>query len=148
MTVIRHTLSLALLACALTACNRHGPEVPTAIDQAAQKDNPNGIGTVEVQPNVAFVGSAIDDRGDLITPQHDFAIGATVYVSVPSKGRRLGDRMEVFWFHEDGKSRKDEHKQIAGAFTAFEFAPTEAGKYNVEVDVNNRPIALVEFEVK
>lgn len=140
---------LALLACALAACNRQGPEVPTAIDaKPAPKDDPNGVGTVEVAPDVAFVGPEIDDRGDLVTRQHDFTTGATVYVSIPSKGRRMGDRMEVFWFHEDGLSRKEEARKVAGPFTAFEFKPSEIGKYNVEVDVNNRPIALVEFEVK
>lgn len=145
----KRSLGLLLLACALAACNRQGPDVPTAIDETpAPTENPNGIGTVEVAPNVAFVGSAIDDRGDLLTPQQNFVVGDTVYVSVPSKGRKLGDQMEVFWFHDDGKSRKEDAKRIAGPFTAFEFKPTEAAKYNVEVDVNNRPIALVEFEVK
>lgn len=145
----KRTLGLVLLAGALSACNRQGPDVPTAIDtNQAPKENPNGIGTVEVANDAAFVGSAIDDRGDLVTPQLIFAPGATVYVSVPSKGRMTGDQMEVFWFHQDGRSRKEEHKNIAGPFTAFEFKPSEAGKYNVEVDVNNRPIALVEFEVK
>ena len=149
MTTIHRTLSFVLLACALAACNRQGPDVPTAVDKAtAPKEDSNGIGTVEVAPDAAFVGSAIDDRGELVTPQHDFATGDTVYVSVPSKGRKMGDRMEVFWFHDDGRSRKDEAKKIAGPFTAFDFKATEAGKYNVEVDVNNRPIALVEFEVK
>ncbi len=145
----KRTLGVVLLAGALVACNRQGPEQPTAIDSnPASNEDPNGIGTVEVLPNTAFIGSAIDDRGDLVTPQHSFATGSTVYVSVPSKGRKMGDRMEVFWFHEDGRSRKDEDKKIAGPFTAFEFQPSEAGKYNVEVDVNNRPIALVEFEVR
>lgn len=149
MTPTQRILSLVLLACALSACNRQGLEQPTAIDtDPAPREDSNGIGTVEVAPNTAFVGSAIDDLGDLVTPQHDFSVDSTVYVSVPTKGRKIGDRMEVFWFHEDGLSRKDEHKKIAGQFTAFEFQPTEVGKYNVEVDVNNRPIALVEFEVK
>ena len=143
------SLGLVLLACALAACNRQGPEQPTAIDaDPATRQDPNGIGTVEVAPDTAFVGSAVDDRGDLLTPQYEFTTGSTVYVSVPTKGRKMGDRMEVFWFHDDGRSRKDEAKKIAGPFTAFEFQPSEAGKYNVEVDVNNRPIALVEFEVK
>jgi len=145
----KRTLGLILLTGALVACNRQGLEQPTAIDtNAARQENPNGIGTVEVANNVAFVGSAIDDRGDLVTPQYDFTTGATVYVSVPTQGRKLGDRMEAFWFHDDGRSRKEEAKPINGPFTAFEFEPTEAGKYNVEVAVNNRPIALVEFEVK
>ena len=145
----KRTLGLVMLAGVLAACNRQGPDVPTAIDtNPAPKENPNGIGTVEVANDAAFIGSAIDDRGDLVTPQLEFTTGATVYVSVPSKGRKMGDQMEVFWFHDDGQSRKDETKKIEGPFTAFEFKPSEAGKYNVEVDVNNRPIALVEFEVK
>ena len=145
----KHTLGLVLLAGALVACNRQGLEQPATVDtNPAAQENPNGIGTVEVANDAAFIGSAIDDRGDLVTPQFTFAIDSTVYVSVPSKGRKLGDRMEVFWFHEDGRSRKEEQKDIAGPFTAFEFKPTEAGAYNVEVGVNNRPIALVEFEVK
>lgn len=145
----KHTVGLVLLAGTLVACNRQGPEQPTAIDATtAPEEKTNGIGTVEVANDAAFIGSAIDDRGDLVTPQIEFTTGSTVYVSVPSKGRKIGDRMEVFWFHEDGTSRKDESKNITGPFTAFEFAPSEAGKYNVEVDVNNRPIALVEFEVK
>ena len=149
MTPIHRLLSFALLACVLAACNRQGPQQPVAVDNAtAETENPTGIGTVEVEPDAAFVGSQIDDRGDLLTPQHDFGAGATVYVSVPSKGRRLGSRVEAFWFHEDGRSRKDEAKKIAGPFTAFEFQPTDAGKYNVEIDVNNRPIALVQFEIK
>jgi hypothetical protein len=143
-------LGLVLVACALAACNRQGPELPTAVDAnpKPKQQDANGVGTVEVAPDTAFVGSAIDDRGDLVTPRHDFAVDSTVYVSVPTKGYRMGSRMEVFWFHEDGKSRKDEAKKVAGPFTAFEFKPSDAGKYNVEVDVNNRPIALVEFEVK
>ncbi len=151
MTTIHRSVTVLLLACTLVACNRQGPEQPAVVDQSAvpeENANGNGIGTVEVAPDTAFIGAAVDDRGDLVTPQLVFAPGATVYVSVPTKGRRLGDRMEVFWFHDDGKSRKDEHKKIAGPFTAFEFKPTEVGRYNVEVDVNNRPIALVEFEVK
>ncbi len=145
----KHAAGLVLLACSLAACNRQGPEPPTAIDtNPAPKQDPNGVSTVDVAPDTAFVGSVIDAGGDLVTPQYDFGVGSTVYVSVPTKGHNLGDRLEVFWFHEDGLPRKDEHRKIDGPFTAFEFRPSEAGKYNVEVDVNNRPIALVEFEVK
>lgn len=149
MTLFHRTLTFGLLACALTACNRQGPQEPTPVVKTPEQSvDPNGVNTVVVAPDAAFVGSAIDARGDLVTPQNVFAPGATVYVSVPTKTRKAGDRLEVFWFHQDGNSRKDEAKKIAGPFTAFEFQPTDTGKYNVEVDVNNRPIALVEFEVK
>ena len=149
MAIPLRLLAASALLLSLAACNRQGPELPTAVDPSnSAADNSNGVDTVVVAPDAAFVGSAVDEQGDLATPQHDFAVGEKVYVSVPSKGRRLGDGLEVFWFHQDGKSRKDEMKKISGPFTAFEFEPSEAGKYNVEVDVGNRPIALVEFEVK
>lgn len=149
MTTSHRTVTALLLACALAACDRQGPEQPTAVDQSpVPEEDANGVGTVEVAPDAAFIGSEVDGRGGLVTPQIEFATGATVYVSVPTKGHRVGDRMDVFWFHDDGKSRKDEHKEIAGPFTAFNFKPTEAGKYNVEIDVNNQPIALVEFQVQ
>jgi hypothetical protein len=71
-----------------------------------------------------------------------------VYISVPTKfGRKQGERLEVFWFNQ-GKSQKEDTKNIQGPFTVFEFAPTDAGAYNVEVDANGRPVALVQFEVK
>jgi hypothetical protein len=54
----------------------------------------------------------------------------------------------VFWFHDDGKSRKDERKAIQGAFTVFELQAADPGTYNTEVDVDGRPVALVEFVVR
>lgn len=143
-------LASFLFALALVACNRQGPELPKQVDGAAAEGDSGrqGVDTVVVDPNAAFVGGALAENGDIATPQREFAVGDTVYVSVPSKGRRMGSQLEVFWFHSDGRSRKDEQKRMEAAFTAFEFQPEEAGRYNVEVDVNGRPIALVEFEVR
>lgn len=137
-----------LIACGLVACNRKGPEVPTEVKDAAAEAGTDGIGTVTVDPNAAFVGAEVDGAGEIAKPQREFKPGDTVYISVPSKGRQLGSSLEIFWFHDDGRSRKDETKRIDGPFTVFEFKPEDAGKYNTEVDVNGRPIALVEFEVK
>ena len=104
-------LGSVLLALALAACNRQGPDAPE--------------------------------------PAREFQSGQKVYISVPTKyGRKIGDKLDIFWFHDDGRSRKDDKKPIEGPFTVFEFAPTDAGLYHVEVDANGRPIALVEFEVK
>ena len=141
-------LAALLLALTLVACNRQGPELPTSVEDGAAQDGGDGLQTVVVDPNAAFVGAAVDAAGDIATRQNQFNAGDTVYLSVPSKGRRLGSRVEVFWFHEDGKSRKDEFKTITGPFTVFEFQPSDPGRYNVEVDVNARAIALVEFLVK
>ena len=54
----------------------------------------------------------------------------------------------MFWFHDDGRSRIDDRKVIAGANTVFELVAADPGPYNVEVDANGRPVALVQFEVK
>lgn len=142
---------LLLAAVALAACNRQGPQLPTGQGKTADADasqREGGIDTVTVDPNAAFVGAAVDANGEIAEPAREFKVGQTVYVSVPSKGRKLGSEVEVFWFHQDRRSRKDERKPISGPFTVFEFQPTETGQYNTEVDVNGRPIALVQFEVK
>ena len=142
-------LGLLALLVAAAGCNRTGPEIPKDVkDSAGTAESRDGIDTVTIDPNTAFVGSAVDANGDIATPQREFAVGDTVYISVPSKGRRMGSPVEVFWFHDDGKSRKDERKAIQGAFTVFELQAADPGTYNTEVDVDGRPVALVEFVVR
>ena len=142
-------LGLLALALAAAGCNRTGPDIPKAMDEesgtAAARE---GVDTVTIDPNAAFVGSAVDANGNIATPQREFAVGDTVYISVPSKGRRMGSPVEVFWFHDDGKSRKDERKVIQGAYTVFELQPADPGTYNPEVDIDGRPVGLVEFVVR
>ena len=94
------------------------------------------------------MGSALARDQSIATPKTQFAVGETVYLSVPGKNKPPGSNIEVFWFHQDGKSRKDESKQMIGTNVAFEFVAQEAGKYNVEIDVNGRPIGLTEFTVQ
>ena len=139
-----------LLLLALVACNRQGPDAPKPVDDnKAAQDQGNGVQSVMVSPDAAKVGSEANEAGDIVTEARAFEVGQKVYISVPNKfGRKLGDKLEIFWFHDDGRSRRDEAKQIAGPFTVFEFAPADAGAYNVEVAANGRPIALVQFEVK
>ena len=150
MTSMLRIAGPLLLLVALSACNRQGPEAPKAVDdnQGAQ-DQADGVESVMVSPDAAKVGSEADPSGDIATEAREFKAGQKVFISVPTKfGRRIGDRLEIFWFHDDGRSRRDEQKQIAGPFTVFEFVPADAGAYNVEVAANGKPIALVQFEVK
>lgn len=140
-------LAIGVLACAVLACNRQGPELPVQGAAEADADGAAGVETVVVDPNAGFLGTSINENGEIVSPQRQFKLGETVYLSVPSKGRRLGSALEVFWFHEDGVSRKNEPKRIEGAFTTFEFSPEEAGRYNVELALDGRTFGLVEFEV-
>ena len=140
----------ALLLLALAACNRQGPDVPKQVDDNKDvQDRGDGIASVMVRPDAAKVGSEANEAGDIVTEARAFELGQKVYISVPAKfGRKIGDKLEIFWFHDDGRSRRDETKQIAGPFTVFEFTPTDAGPYNVEIAANGQPIALAQFEVK
>ena len=150
MTSTLRIAGSALLLLALVACNRQGPEAPKPVDDNKEvQDQSDGVQSVMVSPDAAKVGSEVDGAGDIATEVRAFEAGQKVFISVPTKfGRKPGERLEIFWFHDDGRSRRDEAKQIAGPFTLFEFTPTDAGQYNVEIAANSRPIALVQFEVK
>ena len=150
MTSILRIAGSALLLLALVACNRQGPEAPKAVDDNKDvQDQGDGVQSVMVSPDAAKVGSEVDGAGDILTEVREFAVGQKIYISVPSKfGRKPGDKLEIFWFHDDNRSRRDEQKQIAGPFTVFEYTPTDAGAYNVEIAANGQPIALVQLDVK
>ena len=150
MNPVTRTLFLLIASVALAACNRQGPQVPKPVDDNtnAPQRRDDGVESVTVNPNAAKAGAEVDGNGDIVTPVHEFKSGQTVYISVPTKfGRKNGEKLEVFWFLQ-GKSQKEDTKTIQGPFTVFEFAPSDTGAYNVEVDANGRPVALVQFEVK
>lgn len=143
-------LAGALVLLMAAGCNRQGPDVPRGVDDNKSVDEfGEGVQPVVVNPNAAKVGSEVDANGAIVKPAQEFAVGETIHISVPTLyGRNIGDRLEVFWFHDDGRSRKDDSKQIAGQFTTFEMIAKDPGPYNVEVDANGQPIALVQFTVK
>ena len=150
MNTSLRVLATALAVLMAAGCNRQGPEVPRAVDDNKSVDDlGDGVQSVVVNPDAAKVGSAVDGQGAIATAASEFTDGQTIYISVPTKfGRKQGERLEAFWFHDDGRSRKYDRKVIAGPFTVFEMIAKDAGPYNVEIDANGRPIALVQFTVK
>ena len=150
MNTSLRVLATALAVLMAAGCNRQGPEVPRAVDDNKSVDDlGDGVQPVVVNPDAAKVGSAVDGQGAIATAASEFPDGETIDISVPTKfGRKQGERLEAFWFHDDGRSRKDDRKVIAGPFTVFEMIAKDAGPYNVEIDANGRPIALVQFTIK
>ncbi len=140
-------LATGLVLCLLAACNRDGMQLPGAVEEK-QDDTRGATDPFEVSATAAKTGSTMGDQGAISVPQTSFAVGDTVFLSMDAKGRRMGDRVRVFWFHEDGKSRKEEEKVLQGPYVHFEYQPTETGKFHAEVDVNDRAIGLIDFEVK
>lgn len=143
-------LATALVLLTVAGCNRQGPDVPHAVDDNKTVDEyGDGVQPVTVNPDAAKAGAAVDGQGAISTPAQEFAVGQTIYISVPTKfGRKQGERLDVFWFHDDGRTSKEDRKVIAGAYTVFEMIAKDPGPYNVEVDANDRPIALVQFTIK
>lgn len=149
MNTMRRLSVLSLMLCALAACNRDDLQLPGAVaDNADDAANRDAADPYIVSGTVGKTGAAIDEHGNINDPKTVFAPNEKVYVSMDAKGRRRGDRVQVYWFHADGVSRKEEEKKIEGPFVAFDFVPAETGKYSIEIDVNERPIGLTDFEVK
>lgn len=145
------TLRVLATAAALlmvAGCNRDGLQLPGAVEEEARDAAGAANDPFLVSGTAGKTGAAIDQNGEITEPKTVFATNDTVYLSMDAKGRRAGDRVRVYWFHQDGLARKEEEKPIKGPFVAFDFAPSEAGRYSVEIDVNERPIGLVDFEVK
>lgn len=149
MNTMRRLFALGLLLCSLTACNRDDLQLPGAVEETSNDDaNRKPQDPYVVSADVAKTGSAVDEHGAIATPKSAFAPNETVFLSIDAKGRRQGDRVHVYWFHEDGTSRKDEEKILEGPYVYFEFQSAEAGKFHAEVDINERPVGLTDFEVK
>jgi len=95
----------ALLLLALAACNRQGPDVPKQVDDNKEaQDRGDGVESVVVSPDAAKVGSEANEAGDIVTESRVFESGQKVHISVPTKfGRKMGEKLEIFWFHDDGR---------------------------------------------
>lgn len=140
---------IGFMLCTLMACNRDKLQLPGAVEETADEyANRDAAAPFIVSGTAGKVGAAVAENGDISEPKTVFAPDEKVYVSMNAKGRRQGDRVRVYWFHSDGLSRKEEEKKIEGPFVAFDFVPAESGKFSIEIDVNDRPIGLVDFEVK
>ena len=147
MNILVRFLAAGLMVSLLASCNRDSLQLPEKVEEA-KDDGREASDAFVVSATAAKIGAAVDDQGAISEPQTSFAIGDTVFLSMEAKGRRLGDRVRVFWFHEDGKSRKEEEKTLTGPYVHFEYQPEETGVFHTEVDVNDNPIGLVDFEVK
>ena len=148
MNTTLRVLATALVLLMAAGCNRDGLQLPDAVDEKDDRADQAANDPYMVSATAAKTGSAVDENGDISEPKTTFAPNDTVFLSMDAKGRRMGDRVRVYWFNEDGKSRKEDEKVLEGPFVYFEYQPTESGKFHAEVDVNERPIGLVDFDVK
>ena len=156
----------ATLALALAACNKQGPEMPqapadaTPADTAAKPDeaprdladtNVDKVQTVTVRADAIAVGNVIGPNQAVTAGKRTYATGDTVYASMPTRGQPAGATAQVYWTYQDGLTHKEESKPVTGEYLNFQFSQADGmkpGKYNVEIDVNDKPVGIVDFTVQ
>lgn len=162
------TVLLLALALTLSACKRDEP-APVATDDAAaaaeeadlaagQPATPpveppaDAIIPVTVAANAFPIGSALGADGQATAPKAGYAIGDTIHASLPGGKYPNGAIARIYWtYAKDGISHKEEEKKVSSGPVSFEFSKADGmkpGKYNVEIDVNDRPVGIVDVEVK
>ena len=87
------------------------------------------------------------------SPSAQFTLADSIYASASVSGKPAGATASVFWTYQDGTAHKQESKKLAGGQQSVWFSFTKAdgmkpGKYNVEIDVDMKPVGIADFQVK
>lgn len=133
-------------------------DAPTAT-QSASPSSPRpsssapALEATVLQDGVLAVGSAVGANGAVNAVKASYAIGDTIHASVPTKGHPPGAQVAIYWFYQDGSSKKDEQKVIpAGAeYVSFTLSKADGmvpGQYNAQVDIGDAPVGIVGFTVE
>lgn len=165
MRKLTATLLISVLALGLGACKKDEAVAPTQTSesdaqQAAATDTPppppveppaDAVIPVNVAADAFTIGSTLGGNNQATAPKTVYAVGDTVYASLPARRYRNGSKANVYWTYEDGLSQKDETKEISGEFVTFKFSKADGmkpGKYNVEIGVDDKPVGIVDFVVQ
>ncbi len=165
MRKLTSTLLISLLAVGLVACKKDKAEAPAPINaeqaeqEAANQAYPalpeeppaDAVLPVTVAADAFTIGSALGTGNQATAAKPAYALGDTVYASLPAGRYRKGSTANVYWTYQDGLSQKEEAKDISGEFVTFEFGKADGmkpGKYNVEIGVDDKPVGIVDFVVQ
>lgn len=119
----------------------HTPEPPAP--RVAQEP-------VSVAANAIVLGRKAGDRVEPVNPPL-FGLDDTVVAAAPLPNAADGAPTQVYWTYQDGTAHKQESRPVENGGVSYTFSKADgmkAGKYNVEIDLADRPIGLVEFEVR
>lgn len=155
----RALLYSALLAVTLAGCGSDEEQTvaPKTADRKVAVNNdprrdPVGAVPVTVPADALALGRALGPNGDVAERVSTFTMDDTVHVVFSSAGRAPGMPVTVFWTYQDGRTHHEERGPLqAGEFAHYEFGRLKGmqpGKYNVEVQIANRPIGIADFVVQ
>lgn len=106
---------------------------------------------VTVAANAFPIGSVLSPEGAAITPKATYSVNDTLYASLPAGKFPSGATARIYWtYAKDGISHKEEEKEVGTGPVNFQFSKADglkAGEYNVEIDINDRPIGIVDVVV-
>lgn len=160
---MRTFLATALAAALLAGCGSADEETvaPKVPRRTAQSENgiykdpardPLGAIPVTVSADALTLGTAVGPNGAVTAKTNEFALADTVHATFPLAGRPPGAKVTVFWTYQDGRSHHEERGTLpAGEFADYQFDRAKGmqpGKYNVEVQLNDRPIGISDFVVR
>lgn len=163
-----HSLPLcgAALALTLCACTKPAPEATPATEQpAATTATPppspaplpatpaaDAVLPVEVKADAIAVGDVLGPNQAVASAKPMYSTSDTIYVSMPTKGQPAGGKAHVYWTAaQTGLSVKEEDKTLSGDYVNFQISGTDGlkpGTYNVEIDVNDKPVGIADFKVQ
>lgn len=166
MSKIRNLLFVAAACAALSACKKEA-DVPADPQQAGQpvvEELPPGqspappveppadaVIPVTVSADAVKVGSSQNPDQSAASPKQSYGTADTVYASARTGGYPVGAKAYVYWTYEDGLTHKEEEKAVSGDVVSFRFSQADGmkpGKYNVEIDINDKPVGIVDFVVR
>lgn len=154
-----------LVAFALMGCRQEAPE--PVEDAAAVADDAelapgqpaappveppaDAVMPVTVSANAFPIGSVLGADGTATAPKATYSVNDTLYASLPAGKFPSGANARIYWtFAKDGMSHKEEEKKVGAGPVNFEFSQADGlkvGKYNVQIDVNDRPVGIVDVVV-
>jgi hypothetical protein len=103
-----------------------------------------------VAADAVIVGSALGPDQAATAPKPSYTTADTVYASASSAGR-AGAIARVYWTWQDGTSHKEEEKPVDGDVVSFGFSQADgmrAGAYNVQIDIDDVPVGIADFQVQ
>lgn len=133
------------------AAAQPGAAVDTAPQPTASAPKaPEVVMPVEVSNEAITLGTSANGSQVLKAARSSFRLTDTVHAGI-SGGHPPGTKARIYWTNQKtGLSDKEETKDVAddGAVFTFDKASgMKPGRYSVQVDVGDKPVGIVDFEV-
>lgn len=154
MSVTNKFIIAAFLTLALSACKKEEPVIVTpapapVVLQPAVAPTPAAVTVTAVN-----LGTVVGADQKVTNASTTFASKDVIYAAIDTQNAGKDVFLNAKWTYQDGQVVHEEGTQISpegDATTNFKLAssnPWPAGKYKVEVSLNNTPAQTVDFEIK